>query len=92
MSLREEWDKLRDDLERLARDATRLTTVTRLEQQGQERGRVTTAVQLDGDTDTQASGQAAQLAGCHRAAIQFTSELAHARLRALTRVAGVLLP
>lgn len=92
MSLREEWDKLRGDLERLARDATRLTTVTLRVHDGQERGRLTTEVQLDGDTETHASGETAELAGCHRAAIELTSELAHARLRALTRLAGALLP
>jgi hypothetical protein len=91
MGLRDEWNAIRDAVERVAVDVTRLTTITRHHVVGTEVARIRAEVQLDGDTTTHVRGSAGDLASCHRAAVTFTSELAAARLRMIARVAKALL-
>jgi hypothetical protein len=67
--------------------AARLTTITRHDVAGTEVARIRSEVQLDGDTMTEICDDTADLAGCHRAAVAFTSELAAARLRMIAGVA-----
>lgn len=92
MGLREEWEAMRDAAERIANDVTRLTIATRHDFEASELARITAEVQLDGDTTTRVHGDARGLAGCHRAAVRFTFQLAEARLRMLARVAKALVP
>lgn len=92
MGLSEEWSKIRDTVERVVVDVTRLTTVTSHRAGGGEIARISSEVQLDGDTTTWVTGDAGPLAGCHRAAMAFTAELADARLRMIARIGKALVP
>lgn len=96
MGLRDEWEELRGAAARVAADALRLTTVTtRRAGADVSAGEVSVSIrsdaQLDSDTATTVEGDAQGLEECHRAALDFTRDLAEARLRMLAKVASALL-
>ncbi len=95
MGLRDEWEELRGAAARVAADALRLTTVTTrcagADASGERSVSIRSDAQLDSDTATTVQGDAQGLEECHRAALDFTRDLAEARLRMLAKVASALL-
>ena len=91
MGLRDEWNAMRDAVERVAIDLTRLTTVTQHAVDGEVVATMASEVQIDGDTAVVVTGNAVPLSGCHRAAVTFTAELASVRLRMIARVGKALI-
>jgi hypothetical protein len=91
VGLRDEWKAMRDAVERVAKDLTHLTTVTKHTVDGEAVAMIASEVQFDGDTAVIVSGDAVPAGACHRAAVTFTAELASARLRMIARVAKAII-